>query len=597
MVSASSYIPPFYFYQFAQAISAPYSALNAYKSEIIDENGNILKPESSVDPFEYLVIKLKKIFDMLPGNLTKAQLKNYFTALQYFTEEAKQYNLAQDELSLFIEGYVSAITDGKTSYLELVEDMSAGGMAAPAEKPESTGGVVGYDPVMAMGLQRRKQPKYFDNCEIFDVCPEEFIQFKAAKTWQDIPEGENKTYLQRFQRRNFGKKIAIKSLNPLNGESELHWITYPSKNFMEEFDLRGLGILHEDTSDLVTDILGNTKNVDASKLNILFENVKTSKQGYNAGHVIERLTSMIGTQEDYDISKLTKDQVEYTGRMIDWVNGFHAASTSGEEGHGEQWIDLGFKNAIKKASQNDSKGPDVDPDGFRYDPTSKSKQFQDRVIRVDYGTDRKPVGQLSRKRKGIVLQGQTIDLPPEGSKFKDTVRELIQSPEFERRIRGEMEKDTQIPQIIAHKTFTDTKKLLSQRGFVVHPIEQLKQILQSRLFKINPEAGKPTKNEPHGRQTVNSTDLRVRGASSPSTESDIGYDEIRSMPGGDAPKEATTVSLEALDHLFDQIPDGYKGPNGINKDTLRQHVSKILAPHIKRGRYPLELPSSKTISV
>lgn len=245
MVSASSYIPPFYFYQFAQAISAPYSSLNAYKSEIIDENGNILKPESSVDPFEYLVIKLKKIFDMLPGNLTKAQLKNYFTALQYFTEEAKQYNLAQNELSLFIEGYVSAITDGKTSYLELVEDMSAGGMAAPAEKPESTGGVVGYDPVMAMGLQRRKQPKYFDNCEIFDVCPEEFIQFKAAKTWQDIPEGENKTYLQRFQRRNSGKKIAIKSLNPLNGESELHWITYPSKNFMEEFKLESLSILKE----------------------------------------------------------------------------------------------------------------------------------------------------------------------------------------------------------------------------------------------------------------------------------------------------------------------------------------------------------------
>jgi|GEM_PF-2272574 len=571
MVSASSYIPPFYFYQFAQAISAPYSSLNAYKSEIIDENGNILKPESSVDPFEYLVIKLKKIFDMLPGNLTKAQLKNYFTALQYFTEEAKQYNLAQDELSFFIEGYVSAITDGKTSYLELVEDMSAGGMAAPAEKPESSGGVVGYDPVMAMGLQRRKQPKYFDNCEIFDVCPEEFIQFKAAKNWQDIPDGENKTYLQRFQRRNSGKKMAIKSLNPLNGESELHWITYPSKNFME--------------------------NVDLSKLNILFENVKTSKQGYHAGHVIERLTSMIGTQEDYDISKLSRNQVEYVGRMVDWVNGFHAASTSGEEGHGEQWIDLGFNNAIKKASQNDSKGPDADPDGFRYDPTSKSKQFQDRVIRVDYGTNRKPVGQLSRTRKGIVLQGETINLPPEGSKFKDTVGELITNPEFERRIRDEMENDTEMPQIIAHNTFTNTKKLLPEKGFVYHPVEQLKQILQSRLFRINPQAGKPTKNEPHGRQTVHSIDLRVRGESSPSTESDMGYDEIRSMPGGDAPKEATTVSLEALDHLFDQIPDGYKGQNGINKDTLRLHVSKILAPHMKRGRYPLELPSSKTISV
>ena len=61
MLSGSSYIPPFYFYQFADAISAPYTALKAYQSGIIDSNGNILKPESSLDPFEYLVIKLKQI--------------------------------------------------------------------------------------------------------------------------------------------------------------------------------------------------------------------------------------------------------------------------------------------------------------------------------------------------------------------------------------------------------------------------------------------------------------------------------------------------------------------------------------------------------
>jgi len=247
MVSASSYIPPFYFYQFAQAISAPYSSLNAYKSDIIDENGNVLKPESSIDPFEYLVIKLKKIFDMLPGNLTKAQLKNYFTALQYFTEEAKYYNLPEKELLFFIEGYITSISNGNASYFELNEDMSAGGMAVPASKPESTGGVVGYDPILSMGLQRRKKPKYFDNCELFDVCPEEFLQFKAAKSWNDVPDSENKTYLQRFQRRNKNAKIGIKSINPISGDHDLHWITYPAKNFMEEFKLGGLDILNEKT--------------------------------------------------------------------------------------------------------------------------------------------------------------------------------------------------------------------------------------------------------------------------------------------------------------------------------------------------------------
>jgi hypothetical protein len=76
-------------------------------------------------------------------------------------------------------------------------------------------------------------PKYFDNCEVFEVCPEEFIQLKAAKSWKDVPDSENKTYLQRFQRRNKSGKIAVKSLNPLNGENELHWINYPAKNFMD----------------------------------------------------------------------------------------------------------------------------------------------------------------------------------------------------------------------------------------------------------------------------------------------------------------------------------------------------------------------------
>ena len=36
-----SYIPSFYFYRFADAVSGPYTALNAYSSGIIDRNGNI----------------------------------------------------------------------------------------------------------------------------------------------------------------------------------------------------------------------------------------------------------------------------------------------------------------------------------------------------------------------------------------------------------------------------------------------------------------------------------------------------------------------------------------------------------------------------
>ena len=93
----SSYVSSFYFYKLAQALSGPYTALEAYSAETIDANGNIIKPESSIDSFEYLVIKLKKIFEELPYGTTKAKLSNYMATLNMFGEECQlpfdQYNL------------------------------------------------------------------------------------------------------------------------------------------------------------------------------------------------------------------------------------------------------------------------------------------------------------------------------------------------------------------------------------------------------------------------------------------------------------------------------------------------------------------------
>ena len=74
-MNTPQYIPSFYFYKFAQGISAPYTELAAYSAGAIDSSGNVLKAESSIDPLEYLVIKLKKIFAELPSGMTKAKLK------------------------------------------------------------------------------------------------------------------------------------------------------------------------------------------------------------------------------------------------------------------------------------------------------------------------------------------------------------------------------------------------------------------------------------------------------------------------------------------------------------------------------------------
>jgi|LakMenEpi03Aug12_release.lakeMendotaPanAssembly.Ray.scaffolds.fasta_scaffold542354_3 hypothetical protein len=234
MLSGSSYIPPFYFYEFAQAISGPYTALDAYKAGAIDDQGNIIKPESSIDSFEYLVIKLKKIFELIPSNLTKAKLASYFSTLQLFQEEYEEYDLDPLYLNMLIEGHITNISNGEVSYLELVEDMASGNLGGPSVQanPDSAN-VAGFDPPLTDKILKRK---YLNNCEIFDVCPEEFTQFKQGKSWKDIQDSPTKSYLQRFQRRS-NTKMAVRTVNPESGDQYLHWINYPAKNFLEEYNL------------------------------------------------------------------------------------------------------------------------------------------------------------------------------------------------------------------------------------------------------------------------------------------------------------------------------------------------------------------------
>ena len=47
-----SLVPSFYFYKFAESISQSYTSFAAYRAGAIDANGNLLKPESSIDPYE-----------------------------------------------------------------------------------------------------------------------------------------------------------------------------------------------------------------------------------------------------------------------------------------------------------------------------------------------------------------------------------------------------------------------------------------------------------------------------------------------------------------------------------------------------------------
>ena len=242
-MNPSSYVPSFYFYKLAQAISGPFTSLNAYQAGTIDANGNIIKPESSIDPFEYLVIKLKQIFEELPYGITKAKLSNYMSTLQMFGEEVQKFNITKDQFNYFVEGIITQQSNGSTSYLELLEDMSvgagggaAGSLGTPIDN-STTPTVSGSLPKMGMPLQRSNTPKFLDDCEVFALCQEDYATFKMAKAWKQIPETPTKNYIQRFMRRNKGKKVAVRTLMPETGEQDLYWITYPAQSFMEEYKL------------------------------------------------------------------------------------------------------------------------------------------------------------------------------------------------------------------------------------------------------------------------------------------------------------------------------------------------------------------------
>ena len=340
----SNLVPSFYFYKLADALSGPYTALSAYSAGVIDAQGNILKPESSIDAFEYLVIKLKKIIDQLPYGMTKAQLGNYLSSIQYFSEAFEEFEITQEQFHCMMEGFVCQATNNEVSYLELLEDMSVGaGGGAPGSLgtpvANSQGpGVAGYDPKLGMPMQRRKQPKYFDNCEVFEVCPEEFIQFKAAKQWKDIPEGENKNYIQRFQRRNKSTKVAVKSLNPLNGENEMHWISYPAHNFMESADIKSL--FETTMVEPETTKKGNTRGSEVTALEHMAAFLK--RQGFEHVPWTEKLfrprqfsispggrgqTDMLATNADAQILPVEIKSIK-SGRQYSSFNSDLSAKTT-----------------------------------------------------------------------------------------------------------------------------------------------------------------------------------------------------------------------------------------------------------------------------
>jgi|GEM_PF-3134320 len=295
------YIPSFYFYKFADALSQPYSQMNAFRSGLIDSSGNIVGNESSIDPFEYFIIKLKKIFEQLPPGVTKYKTGNLFGVMQLFSEEAKKFGLSKDDFNLLMEAELTVASGGNFGYMDLSEDMTtgsaAGSIGVPADSQNTNkGSVSGYDPKLGDMMTRSGPVNMFGAVEMFAMPSKEYKMFKASNSYPKSPTGN---YIRRFGYRNSQNKIAIRD----EETGEVHWLPAANKkSFAEEFFLKDLPILKEAKDivlnrDELSDIVQNTgeNRVEPSKdsarevLNLQNQALQNAKQNSER---FERQTSI-----------------------------------------------------------------------------------------------------------------------------------------------------------------------------------------------------------------------------------------------------------------------------------------------------------------
>lgn len=339
-------VPSFYFYKFAESISQPYTSFMAYRAGAIDEKGNLLKPESSIDPFEYFVIKLKKIFDQLPPGLTRYQLANYSSALNVFAEECEKFNIQKDHFVALVEGWLAANISPDLSYIELLEDMSSANMGGPASSPAyNTGQVSGYDAPMAP-MQKRRRPVADEMFHMFDVSDGDFSKI-ANNQMNEID------YLRRFGIRNPESTVMVRN------KKDGNLYTIPKKKKLkEQFNL---GFLFEEEAatkayaDSDSDPTENQATLPNSK-----EKAKRDRKGFvrpkpsptatHADRFREDVNELIRLHGEATNQKREAQAHEYAARIAFHAHNYHALK---DTPHLADYMDKTHQQIISSASAND----------------------------------------------------------------------------------------------------------------------------------------------------------------------------------------------------------------------------------------------------
>ena len=375
---SSNLVSSFYYSNFIAAISGPYTNLNAYRAGVIDSNGNILKPESSIDSFEYLIIKLKKIFEQLPAGTTKAKLNQYAAAFQLFSEEASSFGMDKDTVELIIEGFLAANSNGELSYIELKEDMTSGNLGGPSSSPaQNTGAVSGFDAPMGQPMTRKlasllgmsKQA-----CEIYDVCPEDFDELSNPnlKSWDEVPDSETKRYMQRSQRRSGGPMILIRD----SGTNRMHKLNLKPRNLSKIIsENAGAVDAYNDANDQEPSVAVLTDKEEKAK-------AREQKKGYVRPPVSpgttheqrfrENMAELVQLHGEATSGERHGHAAEYEARMMFHAKAYHELK---DTPHIHEYMDTVHQGIISPVSATDKSGkggdvhvPSIKDDKLKVEP-------------------------------------------------------------------------------------------------------------------------------------------------------------------------------------------------------------------------------------
>ena len=115
MSDAGKVINAFTVFKFIKIISDPFTKMEAYKLGIIDSKGKFLKKvdeletkkeRDSVNPFNRLMINLKKAMNKIPDPTFKAKLKTLPTAMILLKDEAEKVGADGDVVLSEVRNYL-----------------------------------------------------------------------------------------------------------------------------------------------------------------------------------------------------------------------------------------------------------------------------------------------------------------------------------------------------------------------------------------------------------------------------------------------------------------------------------------------------------